>query len=363
MWHFHNPVHIDAGTGALEHLPARLGNRRVVLIAFPEAIGLGLCQRLQDLLGHRLAAIETDIQPNPDVAWLAPLYERLWRDHPDVECVVALGGGSVIDCAKAMLTPTPSGTFDELLACLTGSTDSLTPCKPPRSLIALPTTAGTGSEVTPWATLWDRAQGKKYSLHLPWTWPEAAIIDPNLMASLPPAVTLASGLDALSHALESLWNVNRNPISASLAVAAAREIRIVLPALVKSPDRIDLRERMAVAALHAGLAFSNTKTALAHSLSYGFTLEQGLSHGIACSFSLPRVMGLAFGHDQRVDGDLLEIFGAATSSHAVAVLSDFLEALGVSTDPAAYGVSPAQWETLVRDAMQGPRGRNFIAAT
>ena len=97
MWQFHNPVVIDAGEGALAHLPARLGNRRAILITFPEARRLGLCERIQNLLGAQLVAIETDVQPNPDVSWLAPLYERLWREHPDVECIVAVGGGSVID--------------------------------------------------------------------------------------------------------------------------------------------------------------------------------------------------------------------------------------------------------------------------
>ena len=98
-------------------------------------------------------------------------------------------------------------------------------------MIAVPTTAGTGSEVTPWATLWDRtsAQPKKYSLHLNETWPQAALVDPELTLSLPETVTRNSGLDALSHALESIWNVNSNPISDTLAVEAARTVLATLP--------------------------------------------------------------------------------------------------------------------------------------
>lgn len=360
MWQFHNPVAIDGGAGALQRLAERVGERRAILIAFPEARDMGLCDRVQELLGDRLVAIETSIRPNPDVSWLAPLYERLWRDHADAECVIALGGGSAIDCAKAMLTATPSGTFAELLACLTGAGTLARASS--RALIAVPTTAGTGSEVTPWATIWDQCAGKKYSLHLPWTWPEAAIVDPTLMMTLPRDASLASGLDALSHALESLWNVHRNPVSSALAVSAAREILATLPSLVTQLDRADLRARLAVAALHAGLAFSNTRTALAHSLSYGITLERGVPHGIACSFSLPRVMQLAFGHDAELDAQLLSIFDASHPQAAISRLTAFLEALGVSTDPAAFGVPSHQWDGLVREAMQGPRGRNFIAA-
>ncbi|WP_343585285.1 iron-containing alcohol dehydrogenase PsrA [Herbaspirillum sp.] len=359
MWNFHNPVAIHAGIGSLERLPALLAGRRALLVTFPDAAALGLEQDLADLLGPQLAGIENAVQPNPDVRWLSAMYERVWSEHADAECVIALGGGSVIDCAKAMLAATGSGRFDELLAHLRDGAPL--EAKRTKALIAIPTTAGTGSEVTPWATIWDAAAGSKYSLHRDWTWPEAAIVDPQLMLSLPPGATLASGLDALSHALESIWNVNRNPVSSSLAAAAARAIVATLPPLMRQPRDPALRERMAVAALQAGLAFSNTKTALAHSLSYDITLHHGIAHGIACSFSLPHVMRLAFGRDAKVDALLLQIFDAAGEDDAVARLSGFLEGLGVSTDSARYGIAD-DWDTLVQRALQGPRGRNFIAA-
>jgi phosphonate metabolism-associated iron-containing alcohol dehydrogenase len=361
MWNHHNPVRVHAGSGALEQLPALLGRRHAILIAFPEARALGLVERLRALLGARLVAVETDVRPNPDVAWLAPLYERLWREHPDAECVVALGGGSAIDCAKAMLVRTAGARFDQLLQAMEGDTRGLA-ADGHRRLLAIPTTAGTGSEVTPWATVWDRRAGRKLSLHLDCTWPEAALVDARLMASLPPAATLASGLDALSHAFEALWNVHRNPVSASLAVSAARSIVATLPALMRAPQRLDLRETLATAALQAGLAFSNTRTALAHSLSYDITLAQGTAHGIACAFSLPRVMALALGRDAAVDAQLLSIFGAGDAEAAVAALDGFLRGLGVSTSPADYGIAEADWTSRINRALQGPRGRNFIAA-
>lgn len=363
VWKFHNPVDVRAGIGALELLPGLVGQREALLIAFPEAESLGLVGRVRAMLGERLVAVETDIRPNPDVRWLAPLYERLWREHGGARCVIALGGGSSIDAAKAMLSATPSGRFDELLDHLVDPKAAPLPAGGPhRALIAIPTTAGTGSEVTPWATLWDVERSRKHSLHLPWTWPEAAIVDPSLMVSLPASATLASGLDALSHALESLWNVHRNPVSSSLAASAARAIVATLPALLREPRRLDLRESLAVAALQAGMAFSNTKTALAHSLSYDITLTHGTAHGIACSFSLPRVMRLAFGRDAALDAQLLAIFEATDADGAVAALERFLAALGVSTDPADYGIPPADWDARVEQALRGPRGRNFIKA-
>src|SRR5450830_1495308 len=312
MWTFHNPVAIHAGNGSLAQLPALLNGRRALLITLPEAAALGLEQQLRALLGTQLAGIENAVLPNPDVSWLAAIYERIWQRYADVDCIIACGAGS-------------------------------------------------GSEVTPWATVWDADAGSKYSLHRDWTWPQAAIIDAHLMCSLPVASTLASGLDALSHALESIWNVNRNPVSATLAAAAARSIIDTLPALLQQPHNPALREQMAIAALQAGLAFSNTKTALAHSLSYDITLQHGIAHGIACSFSLPQVMTLAFGHDAQVDQLLLAIFHADDQDQAVARLSAFLQQLDVSTNPADYGIADS-WDDLVQRALQGPRGRNFIAA-
>lgn len=358
VWTYHNPVRISVGNGSLDQLPALLAGRNCLLVTFPEAESLGLVQRVRNLIGEQLRGVIDSIQPNPDVQWLAPLYEQVQREHAYVPVIVALGGGSAIDSAKALICATASGRFADLLSVLQQGAQL-----PPglhKSLIAIPTTAGTGSEVTPWATIWDQAGGSKYSLHQPQTWPEAAIIDAELMASLPAAATLASGLDALSHALESIWNVNRNPVSMSLAVQAARRCLAVLPALMQDLPNLQLRAEMAQAALLAGLAFSNTKTALAHSLSYDITLQHGVPHGIACSFSLPLVLEMALGADDVADAALLSIFDASTAAVAVQRLSAFLQSLGVATEPERYGVTPQDWAAMLHKAASGPRGRNFI---
>jgi phosphonate metabolism-associated iron-containing alcohol dehydrogenase len=357
-YRYHNPVAIHFGAGSLGDLPAILAGRRAVAVTFPEAPALGLVGRLRDVLGSALLAVEDRVSPNPDVAELASLYEGFWRDR-DCDAVVALGGGSAIDTAKVLMVGTASGRFEDLLASIaTGK-----PFTPPRTkaLVAVPTTAGTGSEVTPWATVWDRAAGKKHSLHLEETWPEAAVIDPDLMATLPASVTLQSALDALSHALESIWNVNANPISDVHAVAAAREVLATLPRLLKNLDDPALRSRMALAALRAGLAFSNTKTALAHSISYEMTLRFGLPHGIACSFTLPMVLERARGKDPGRDAVLAQVFDGDLAN-APARLRALLESVGVATDFRAYGVDAADSDRMVAQALEGVRGKNFIGA-
>ena len=354
-----NPVRSVYGAGALSSLPKLLDGQRAVVVTFPEARQLGLVGRLQQLLGEQLAGVIDEVRPNPDVAELRALYEGFWGDPQAAQALVAVGGGSAIDTAKALMVRTASGRFDDLIAALAAGKGF----KPAavKTLIAVPTTAGTGSEVTPWATVWDRGAQKKYSLHLSETWPAAAIIDPELMLSLPAAVTLQSGLDALSHALESIWNVNANPVSDTFAVAAVHDILDTLPRLMERLDDLDLRGRMALAALKAGMAFSNTRTALAHSISYEMTLRYGLPHGIACSFPLPMVLQRALGRDAQRDAVLERALGAL--DRAPERLASFIERLGVKTRFADYGISDEQAEQMVTSALSGARGRNFIGTS
>jgi phosphonate metabolism-associated iron-containing alcohol dehydrogenase len=354
---YYNPVQSIYGAGAVLRLKELLAGRKAVLVTFPEARGLGLTARIEAALETSLCGIIDNVLPNPDVAELKPVHERFWRDHADTEVIIAVGGGSTIDTAKALMVDTQSGKFDELVELLA----SAKPFIPARQkiLIAVPTTAGTGSEVTPWATIWDREKGKKYSLHLSQTWPAYAVIDPELMLSLPASVTLQSGLDALSHALEAIWNVNANPVSDTFAVAAAKEILEVLPRLMREPGDVALRGRMALAALKAGMAFSNTKTALAHSISYEMTLRHGLPHGIACSFPLPMVCERAIGKEPGRDAVLMQIFGPDLHL-APGKITAFIEGLGVKTRFIDYGVDEDEAARMVTHAISGVRGKNFI---
>jgi phosphonate metabolism-associated iron-containing alcohol dehydrogenase len=356
---YHNPVALHFGPGSLDQLPSILAGRRAVLVTFPEASALGLVERARERMGSALVAVIDNVQPNPDVAELQHTYPRFWRELPACDAIVALGGGSALDTAKALMVGTPSGDFAELIELLAAGK----PFTPPRvkPLIAIPTTAGTGSEVTPWATVWERAAGKKHSLHLAQTWPEAAIVDPDLMLTLPASVTVQSGLDALSHALESIWNVNANPISDTFAVSAARRVLATLPRLRANLGDRTLRTEMSLAALEAGLAFSNTKTALAHSISYEMTLRYGLPHGIACSFTLPMVLERARGRDASRDALLARVFDGDLDG-APERLRAFLRGLGVDPEFAAYGVAEGESRRIVAHALEGVRGRNFIGA-
>jgi alcohol dehydrogenase len=354
MWAYSNPVRIEFGAAVAERLPALIGKRRWALVTYDLPVFHALAAAIAAEASAPVVTID-NIVTNPDVRDLARSCALFAAATAKPEVIVALGGGSIIDAAKVVAAA--QGDFSRVLASLKGGAAldgaTFTP------IIAVPSTAGTGSEVTSWATVWDEESGNKYSLANRALYPEVALIDPAITVGAPRGLTLATGLDALSHALESIWNVNANPVSANFAVAAAREILDVLPRLVGDLGNLELRRRQAQAAVMAGLAFSNTKTALAHNISYDITLRAGTIHGIACSFSLPTVMRWSQGHSATCDANLRRIFGDDLAAGA-ASLAAFLEVLGVSTDPASYGLSTGDWKALVVKATQGERGRNFI---
>lgn len=361
MWSYRNPVAVRFGWDALEELPALVGARDAVLVTFPEARATGLLERVRTQLGARLREVIDDVEPNPETSWFAARYDAFWKRHGGA-VLVAVGGGSAIDTAKLLQVATPRGDYGSLFEALAaGKRPQVARAMP---LIAVPTTAGTGSEVTPWATLWDRTSAipKKYSLHVEQTWPEAALVDPALTLSAPMAVARNSALDALSHSLESIWNVNSNPVSDTLAVEAARSVIATLPALLEKPREREPRIAMSRASLMAGLAFSNTRTALAHSISYEMTLRHGLPHGLACSFSLPLVWRLASGADRARDEVLGRVFGPARSE-PWRDLADFLHRVGVKTSFSEYGVGAEEARGMIKYALEGARGRNFVNAS
>jgi phosphonate metabolism-associated iron-containing alcohol dehydrogenase len=359
-WTYHNPVAVTFGSGALARLGSTLGARRTVLVAFPEAAALGHVDAIRRQIGSALVGVIDDIEPNPDVVHLAQLHERFWSAFRDCDAIVALGGGSTLDTAKALAVTPADNRFATLVAHL-ASGEKFIPARA-KALVAIPTTAGTGSEVTPWATVWERATNRKHSLHLRETWPEAAIVDPALTSSAPRSITLQSGLDALSHSLEAIWNVNANPVSDTLAVSAARRMQRTLPRLVEHLSDAALREQASLAALEAGLAFSNTRTALAHSISYEMTLRHGVPHGIACSFTLPLVLERAIGRRPDRDAVLAQVFDVPLA-RAPEHLASWLSSLGVSTHFESYGVAADESQAMIEGALHGARGRNFIGAT
>ncbi len=354
MWTFENPVKITFGNGALQQLGNLVGTRSYCLVTYDEPYFAELTERISHIAGPP-AVVVNNITPNPDFHGLSDSCAQFDEAQTPPDVIVALGGGSVLDAAKVLASA--NGDFARVRRYLEqgDGADELGAVP----IIAVPTTAGTGSEVTSWASVWDTDASKKYSLARSSLYAEHAVVDPELMLGLPRALTVSTGLDALSHSLESIWNHNSNPVSRHFAVFAAREMLGTLPKVANDLGSIELRGRVARAALFAGLAFSNTKTALAHALSYPITLRHGLPHGIACSFSLPTVMRSVIGMDKECDAALRQIFGPDLMTE-IDMFAEFLTGLGVSVTAADYGVEEAELHNLIEQALAGERGKNFI---
>jgi alcohol dehydrogenase len=354
VWSYRNPVDVRFGCGSFAKTAELLAGRSYALVTYPDVYFRSLSANLEAKAGKPLIVIE-DIAPNPDIALLEKQTARFTNLTEQPEVIVALGGGSVIDSAKVFAAaPGDFARMDTFLKKRAGA-ETLQPV----ALIAVPTTAGTGSEVTSWGTVWDGGNGVKHSLAHPGLYPQYAIVDPDLMIGKPRDLTVQTGLDALSHSLESLWNKSGNPVSMAHAVQAARTIISTLPLLADDLRNVELREKMARASTSAGFAFSNTKTAIAHSLSYPITLRHGVPHGIACSFSLPMIIRSVAGEGGICAEGLQAIFGADNQS-ASDQLSAFLAKLGVSTDYLSYGIGEGEFRQFVDLAFDGERGQNFI---
>lgn len=260
-----------------------LGSRRWALVTSQGWIYRGLDERLERSIGRPQATL-FDVPSNPKISDVLVLASKL----PEVDTVVAVGGGSVLDAAKGIVAlKALNGQRKPFVQHLLQGVP-LPAELTPMPMIAVPTTSGTGSEVTQWGTIWGE-DGAKHSLSHKALAPEYAVLDPALCISMPKWITVASGLDAISHAMEAIWNRNHSPITDEFAIAAIRLLRDTLATAVRSPNDTALRGQVQLGALLAGLAMGTTQTALAHSISYPFTSKFNIPHGIACSFTLGEV--------------------------------------------------------------------------
>ena len=355
MWSFQNPVKIIFGPDEFYNLDKIIAGRKYGLITYPNSPFNKLAQNLQKSAGTPTLVIN-NVAPNPDYELLRRQTETLKNHLYKTHVLVALGGGSVIDTAKVLSFS--RGDFSIVTEFLEKRKQQpLDKLELP--IIAIPTTSGTGSEVTRWATVWNRQTSKKYSLDHPNLFPSFAVIDPTLMIAKSKELTLVTALDALSHSMESIWNKNANPLSTKYAIEASRKILKYLPLLIQDLSSIHLRTKLAEASLLAGLAFSNTKTALAHNLSYPMTLRWGIEHGIACSFTLPLIMRSIKNIESEQKLALEAIFETDLQNGSKK-LEKFLTNLGISIDYRDYGISHEEFLNITKGAFLGERGKNFF---
>jgi alcohol dehydrogenase class IV len=254
--------------------------------------------RRRKLAGHRKLTVLDQVVPDPKTADIDAMAERARAEKPAL--ILGVGGGSTLDSAKAVAMLTANeGLLDEYLgpnpARKIGTKGPL--------LVLIPTTAGTGSEVTRFGVYTART-GRKYTLASPLLRSDAAVLCAALVADLPQALVASAGFDALTHALETLWNRNATPLSDALAEeAAVAVLETLLPAWEEAGRRADAskggapaRAALLAAANKAGIAFDKTGTAAIHALSFILSEEWHLPHGSACAFFTDTVYELNSRH-------------------------------------------------------------------
>jgi len=224
----------------------------------------------------------SDIQPNPALDYLEKKNKSFKKINYDY--IIAIGGGSVIDSAKVLsllFSLKRKKTIKNIIANIVNIKINNS-----YKLIVLPTTSGTGSEVTPYATVWDKKNKKKLSINHKSLLPTLAIVDPTLTFNLPKDVTINTGLDCLNQAFESIWNKNANKDS---LIYAFKSIKLSLNALAKINNNINdkkSRSELAKASIYAGMCISQTKTSICHSISYPLTAHLSIPHGLSCAFTM-----------------------------------------------------------------------------
>ena len=272
---YEQPVKIHFGFGKLNQLNA-------VLDEIETKSAVLVCDRFFAEKGSELIkncpaikAVFSDVEPNPLLSGCEKVIEL--EIEYDADTVIALGGGSSIDTAKFAAACrysdlSPAEQYKEQR--FPGKT---------AKIVAIPTTAGTGSEVTKVSVI---SNGSiKKSIHNPAFLPTVALVDPELTMSVPPKATMITGLDALTHAIEAIWSINHQPVTDMLAAEA---VRYIINNLENAYSVGDIRSRTAMhyGSLLAGLAFSVTKTAASHACSFPLTADYHVPHGEACAFTL-----------------------------------------------------------------------------
>ncbi|MCF5913367.1 iron-containing alcohol dehydrogenase [Aeromonas veronii] len=359
---FFCPVKLLAGEQALEQLAselASLGARRPLLLTDKGVNATGLATLLANVLAEGelpVAAIWDEIPADSSTA----VVERIAKRYRELDCdsLVALGGGSVIDTAKAVNILTSMG--GEHLLDYSGAGCLTRPLKP---LAVVPTTAGTGSEVTLVAVIKDEASGRKVPFTSPFLLPQLAVLDPRLTQGLPLNITAATAMDAITHAIEAFIGTAKNPVSDALALMAVEKIASALPQIIHDPQNKQLRLQLAEGSTLAGMAFSNSMVGLVHALGHSLGARCHLPHGLCMNLFLPTVLDY---NRPEVDNELarllLPLVGterfAATPAHqraeatitAIRTLRDTLwQAVKLPRTMSEAGVSDRSLLTEIRD--------------
>lgn len=359
-WDYEQPVTIRFGSGRLVELPAcidELGCSRALLVSSAGFEKRGTLMELAMESGGRVAASYARVTPNAPFDE-AQLCVDLIKEN-DCDCVVALGGGSVMDTAKAAACICKA---DKPVEHFLEHADEL----PSEGLpvIAIPTTAGTASEVTRVSVLSDPVTHAKHSLHSDALYAKIALVDPELTYTVPRHTTASSGIDVLCHALEGYWCKNHQPITDAMATSSLERAFRHLGTACEDPENEEAREGMCEASVFAGLAFSLPGTTAPHACSYPLTELFGIPHGEACGLTLVHFLRLNAASDP--EGRILRLahkLGFANIEEMAGRIVELQTRTGLLRDLKSFSPTDKQVEALVAGSKNSTLLRNPVEVT
>lgn len=336
-------IHLDFG--AVRALPAELvacGITRPLLLTDPGLVKSGVLARVSDTLaGKNDVVIFDEVPENPTIAGVDRAIEVYRRERCDG--IVALGGGSVIDTAKAVavLAGHPGPITDYL-----GKPDVITHRVAP--LIVLPTTAGTGSEASRGAGIHPDGKSRASGLNSHFIVPQVAICDPDLTLSLPPHLTAGTGMDALSHCVEGFLTTTDNPVAKAVALDGVRHVAAFLDRAVKDGNDREARKMMMVAALEGGMAI-HMGLGPVHAIA-NTTGDQGLHHGMMVTIAMPTVLRLMDKHVAEKTRAIADALGAKPGETAGDVVEAMNARIGIPPTMRALGYKGGDLDEMAQDA-------------
>ena len=325
------PTKVIFGLGAISELPMETSaaGQKAFVVTDGGLSETGLVDMIKEKLGSQLCGVFMDVPQDSGMDVVDKGAELALAAGADV--IVSLGGGSVIDTAKGMcIVMTEGGSLRDFQGM-----QMLT--RPQKPHIVIPTTAGTGSEVTAGAVILDREQGQKIIIFEHHNIPRSAILDPRMTENLPPHLTASTGMDAMTHAVEAYMALQRNPVSDANALHAIRLIANYLPVAVENGSDLVARGQMQVAALLAGWAFSNAMVGLVHAMAHSLGAVCGTPHGLANALLLPHVMQFNLDEIPGLTADIARAMGldsrgmnnAELGSEAVAEMKRLTQKIGL----------------------------------
>ena len=344
-WKYNNPITVYSGPGSLQLLQELVPSKGDVLLVTTKGwIQRGIINIVDEFVDGERLSVYSDVTTNPELDDLDQAIASL--DTNPLASIIAIGGGSAIDAAKAINAGMHTGFKHPLNRVFRDGYKHHWVSRLP--LIAVPTTSGTGAEVTPFATVWDSKTKRKFSVTGKQIYPTTALLDYKLTLTLPYHETLYTALDTVSHALESIWNKSRNNISIAYATRSLKLVHENLYDVLNDSQNMLARKNMQESSLLAGLAISNTKTAIAHSMSYPLTIHYKVPHGLAVSFALVPLIDihLASGQDYHMSSLFNQIKKLLISLGLVHKLLEI--------------VAPRQVLGLVGEMFEPSRSENYL---